>query len=281
MSYTGVGATSGNIYYSTSDNLRARFSPLVGDVTGGIHTTRVSGIAGISVFQGTPNTNDVIAYNGSIWAFSAPTAAAHNLLSATHSDTLAGTVVRGDLVAGNSTPAWAKLPKGPTGSLLYSNGTDIGYLPPGPHVPFLLGTIAAPSIAFSGDLNTGISAANPDIMYLSAGGSGLLSLDGVNNTVRCEAGVIWGQRRVTTTATLTASDHIVVISGSAFAITLPAAPVIGRHYVIKDGFGLITLPTAVTIVGNGTTIDGNATIQMVAAYASVDLIHNGQQWNIV
>jgi hypothetical protein len=41
-----------------------------------------------------------------------PGAADHNLLSTTHPDTLAAAVVRGDLLVGNSTPKWARLPKG-------------------------------------------------------------------------------------------------------------------------------------------------------------------------
>jgi hypothetical protein len=40
-----------------------------------------------------------------------PAGAAHNLLSATHGDTLADSVVAGDLIYGNATPKWARLPK--------------------------------------------------------------------------------------------------------------------------------------------------------------------------
>src|SRR3990167_5491165 len=36
-------------------------------------------------------------------------AAAHAILSATHTDSLAGTVVLGDVIYGNSTPAWTRL----------------------------------------------------------------------------------------------------------------------------------------------------------------------------
>lgn len=52
---------------------------------------------------------------------------AHNVLSATHGDTLADTVVRGDIIYGNSTPKWARLPfpAAPTGKLLQATATDI------------------------------------------------------------------------------------------------------------------------------------------------------------
>jgi len=54
---------------------------------------------------------------------------AHNLLSATHGDTLADTVVRGDLIVGNATPKWARLafPATPTGKILQATATDIAW----------------------------------------------------------------------------------------------------------------------------------------------------------
>lgn len=45
-------------------------------------------------------------------------AAGHNILSATHSDTLADTVVAGDLLIGNNTPKWARLAKSTNGFIL-------------------------------------------------------------------------------------------------------------------------------------------------------------------
>lgn len=41
----------------------------------------------------------------------------------THTDTLAGTVVRGDIVCGNSTPKWARLARGTTGQVLFTNSS--------------------------------------------------------------------------------------------------------------------------------------------------------------
>lgn len=43
---------------------------------------------------------------------------AHAILSATHTDTLVASVVAGDLIFGNSTPKWARLPKGTDGQIL-------------------------------------------------------------------------------------------------------------------------------------------------------------------
>jgi len=55
---------------------------------------------------------------------------AHNLLSTTHGDTLADTVVRGDLMIGNSTPKWARLAKGTSGYVLKAGADDISWVDP-------------------------------------------------------------------------------------------------------------------------------------------------------
>jgi len=54
---------------------------------------------------------------------------AHNLLSATHGDTLTDTVVRGDIIVGNLTPKWARLafPATPTGKVLIATATDVAW----------------------------------------------------------------------------------------------------------------------------------------------------------
>jgi len=51
------------------------------------------------------------------------TLSAHNLLSASHGDTLSAGVVRGDLIVGNVSPAWSRLPTGGATTFL-KGGTD-------------------------------------------------------------------------------------------------------------------------------------------------------------
>jgi len=51
-------------------------------------------------------------------------ATSHNLLSTTHSDTEADTVVQGDLIVGGSTPTWERLALGASGTFLKSDGSD-------------------------------------------------------------------------------------------------------------------------------------------------------------
>ena len=49
----------------------------------------------------------------------------HKLLSATHTDTLAGDVVRGDMIVGDSTPKWSKLTVGSAYAIITTDGSDI------------------------------------------------------------------------------------------------------------------------------------------------------------
>lgn len=51
----------------------------------------------------------------------------HNILSPFHLDTLTATVVRGDLLIGNSTPLWSRLAIGASGKYLKSDGIDASW----------------------------------------------------------------------------------------------------------------------------------------------------------
>jgi hypothetical protein len=52
----------------------------------------------------------------------------HALLDGSiHPDTSAGSPVRGDIIRGNSTPNWARLPRGTANQIVSSNGTDVLY----------------------------------------------------------------------------------------------------------------------------------------------------------
>lgn len=98
------------------------------EVTGTQATTLLdvftSGLKGLAPASGGGTTNFLRA--DGTWAAPAG-GGAHNLLSATHTDTLADTVVRGDIIRGNSTPAWSRLALGGNNLYLKSNGTDVLY----------------------------------------------------------------------------------------------------------------------------------------------------------
>lgn len=82
-------------------------------------------------------TNQFERYEAGAWG---PFAVNHNLLSATHPDTLPGAVVRGDLAFGSPAPLWTRLPIGGVGNYLRSTGLDPAWS------PILVGDLPAHSV---------------------------------------------------------------------------------------------------------------------------------------
>lgn len=83
--------------------------------------------------------------------------------------------------------------------------------------------------------------------------------------------------------TVAVSDYIVVVnkaSGAATAANLPASPVAGDVYIIKDGKG-DAATNNITVTPAAGTIDGAATYVMSVNYASVTIVYNGTQWNLI
>lgn len=74
-------------------------------------------------------SGNVLTSNGAgAWVSSAPSSGNHNLLSATHPDTTAASVLRGSIITGQgASPAWARFALGTTNHVLQSNGTDLIY----------------------------------------------------------------------------------------------------------------------------------------------------------
>jgi hypothetical protein len=66
-------------------------------------------------------------WNGSAVQTFENTADVHNILSAKHGDTLAASIVRGDVLVGNATPKLSRLAKGTANQLLKSDGTDVSW----------------------------------------------------------------------------------------------------------------------------------------------------------
>ena len=64
--------------------------------------------------------------NAGLLSFGTAAPLNHDILSSTHGDTLAGAVVRGDIIVGNATPKWDKLAVGAAGTVLIG-GTDPSY----------------------------------------------------------------------------------------------------------------------------------------------------------
>ena len=84
-----------------------------------------SALKGLAPASGGGTTNFLRA--DATWA-APPGGGNHTILSATHTDTTAATVVRGDLMTGQGvTPTWSRLALGTAGRYPRSDGTDLGF----------------------------------------------------------------------------------------------------------------------------------------------------------
>lgn len=131
-----LGDTEPTYYAAEHDVLSARHSDaltgtvVLGDLVHGNVTPKWARLAG-----NITATKKFLTQTGSGAASAVPAwdtiavadVPAHNLLSATHGDTLADSVVRGDIVYGNSTPKWARLAKPSAGALLTHDATDVAW----------------------------------------------------------------------------------------------------------------------------------------------------------
>jgi len=84
-----------------------------------------------------------------------------NLLSAFHGDTLAGTVARGDVIIGNSTPKWSRLAIGGSGTFLGSDGTDASWRTPHPTIATDVVTGSTSTIPNGSDLTANTVTTTP------------------------------------------------------------------------------------------------------------------------
>lgn len=166
-----------------------------------------------------------------------------------HQDTAAGTVVRGDVIVGDSTPEWSRLAIGGEGTLARSDGTDQVVL--GPAVV----SASAPSTT------TGV-------IWLDTGSSAATGT--------------WALRTETGTYTVVSTDQVILAdaSSAAFTVTLPAAAAnSGRWFRVKkiDSSG-----NAVTVDGNGSeTIDGDLNKIISAQYSAMLVVSDGSNWHIL
>ena len=88
---------------------------------------------------------------------------------------------------------------------------------------------------------------------------------------------------VATPVTVVNTDDLVSVQVPgpvAVAVALPAG-VTGRQFTIKDGLGLATPATPITITPAAGTIDGAATATIDAPYGSLTLVYTGVEWQLI
>jgi len=183
------------------------------------------------------------------------------LLSATHTDTVAASPVRGDLIIANSTPAWTKLPIGTTGKYVRSDGSDpswqtiaSGDISNSTFVTSVSGTTNR--ITSSGGLTPVI-----DISASYIGQSSITTL-GTVGTGTWQAGVVgplYGGTGVSNAGTLTNASNTTITGGGTVAL---------------GGFTL-------TVPATGTAALGTGTANQLAYWSGTNTLTSGANltWN--
>lgn len=244
-------------------------------------------------------------FNGGLIAGVGGVTNPHNLLSTTHSDTLAAAVVRGDVIIGNATPAWSRLAVGSAGNMLRSNGTDVSWGTDASaltNIPAanLTGTVAAISGVNLTNLNaTNLASGTVPLARLSgittsqlAAGAGIvysqLSLTGgiVNADVNAAAAIAYAKLNLTglvvngdlTNATILfakwatnscTSSQVPQFNGSAWVCrTLATSDVTGAGTVTSVN---LAVPAQFTVSGGPITNTGTITISQATQSANLVL----------
>lgn len=209
---------------------------------------------------------------------------AHNILSANHSDTLADTVVRGDLLYGNSTPKWARLPKPSVLSGLSHNGDDVSWVTAtGTGAPVRATAPSVTSITLTPTDGTGFialaSQASPPATPVAGqrlyGSTSGLSWIGVNGFTRTfNAGSITANR---TWALPDADGTILTTAGSGASLTFPGTLVIASGKTA-------TINNTITFAGTDSTTMAfpttSATLARTDAANAFIGVSTGTNWNL-
>lgn len=167
--------------------------------------------------------------------------AGHAVLSATHTDTVAATVVRGDMIVGNATPAWARVAKG------------------------------------TADQVWQMDAAGTDPVWRTFELNGNVDLDGelrISNAVAVDNTI--SPYTIGAGTTIVAVDT----SGGAVTINLPAAVPLYRVFIIYDLIGNAAANN-ITISGNGNNINGAASVVIATDRAGKWIQGTGSDYNII
>ncbi len=88
---------------------------------------------------------------------------------------------------------------------------------------------------------------------------------------------------VATPDTVLLTDEVISVEVPgpvAVAVTLPAG-VTGQVFYIKDGLGLASPATPITITPTAGTIDGAATATINAPYGALTLVYSGVEWKLL
>lgn len=93
-----------------------------------------------------------------------------------------------------------------------------------------------------------------------------------------EGGQIVKVTTVSTTYPVVNTDYLISANtGTAYTVTLPASPLVGRTFIIKDSSGNAGSNT-LTVSGNGVNINGAATFPINTNFQSLTVVYDGTIW---
>lgn len=103
-----------------------------------------------------------------------------------------------------------------------------------------------------------------------------------NSTLEVRGSIATSYRAFTTNTTVTATDNLLVFTGSGAAtITLPSAiGCEGRAYMIKNASTTGPTPVLTIATALSQTVDGTGSWALSAANETITLVSNGTNWNI-
>lgn len=81
----------------------------------------------------------------------------------------------------------------------------------------------------------------------------------------------------------TPSDAFIGVNNTGlvpFSVALPANPVTGKFYIIKDVTGTAAIDN-ITVTAVGHTIDGAASAVINTSFGSITLLFDGVEWSII
>jgi hypothetical protein len=127
---TNKNAANGYAGLTASSKLNASQGQEVWSVTDltDYSATSGSGSTALKTTISSPSSGQCLTWSGSNWVNGACSggSSAHNLLSATHPDTVPASPVLGDILYANSTPAWTKLAGNATTTIRFLSETGTG-----------------------------------------------------------------------------------------------------------------------------------------------------------
>jgi hypothetical protein len=271
--------------------LLTRNSPWTGTQTFSDLRVANAAIPSITTYRIYADTAGNLYFNGGLIAGSGGGVTPHNILSTTHADTTADTVVRGDVITGQgASPTWKRLARGTTKYVLTNDGTDVTW---GTDASALT-SIPAANITGTLGAISGVNLTALNATQLTSGTVPLARLVGITNTeIAAGAAIVRSKLSLAAGITLTtdvagvlpfanggtnlstaADDTVMVSSGSAWV-----AKAVPNCTTTTSALGYTTATNTFSCiavaVGTGTVTSAGLAMPAIFSVASSPITTSG------